>query len=156
MQKTIQRVLAVEYHFPEQSSREIVSEDCKDLMRRIFVANPTDRITMSEIQAHPWYQQNLPLGLATFNERQLAQQGQPSTASSLQTEDQIKAIVQEATMITPQYHVDSDSEDPYLRSGDPDVGVDGGDADSVDFDKWVSSACKLENWRSCCAWDKIQ
>ncbi|MCD7470736.1 hypothetical protein HAX54_010835, partial [Datura stramonium] len=37
-----------------------ISADCKNLLSRIFVANPSKRITIPEIKKHPWFLKNLP------------------------------------------------------------------------------------------------
>ena len=46
-----------------------VSEDCKDLIRRIFTPNPLHRITVQEILQHPWFLIDLPeeLRMADWN-----------------------------------------------------------------------------------------
>lgn len=44
---------AVDYVWPADRS---VSEDCKDLLSRLLVADPSQRITMAGIQQHPWFQ----------------------------------------------------------------------------------------------------
>ena len=115
-QKVLYRIIAVDYHFPVRSPHGVVSDACKDLMRRIFVADPTKRITIPEIQAHPWYQQDLPPGLTGFNDICLAQQGQSGAPLSAQTEEQIKATVQEAKVVRfsnsdqPVFHDDQDTD----------------------------------------------
>lgn len=48
---------AAEYHYPPDKP---VSDACKDLLSKIFVVEPEDRITISEIWRHPWFQENLP------------------------------------------------------------------------------------------------
>ncbi|TKY60156.1 Serine/threonine-protein kinase SRK2A [Spatholobus suberectus] len=57
LQKTIKRVMAVQYKFPD---KVCISQDSKNLISRIFVANPAMRITMKEIKSHPWFLKNLP------------------------------------------------------------------------------------------------
>lgn len=37
-----------------------VSPECKQLLARIFVANPTKQIAMKEIRSHPWLMKSLP------------------------------------------------------------------------------------------------
>ncbi|KAK9820902.1 hypothetical protein WJX74_004269 [Apatococcus lobatus] len=36
-----------------------LSPECRDLLDKIFVTNPQERITITQIQAHPWYNQPL-------------------------------------------------------------------------------------------------
>lgn len=55
--KTIQRISAVQYAFPPGVA---VSPACTDLLVRIFVADPTQRLTIGQIRQHPWFLQNLP------------------------------------------------------------------------------------------------
>eukprot|EP00963_Diacronema_lutheri_P009505 scaffold856_cov326-Pavlova_lutheri.AAC.7 len=56
MSLTSQKILAVDYTIPDHIP---VSSECKDLLARIFVADPTRRITIPEIIAHPWFQHHL-------------------------------------------------------------------------------------------------
>ena len=55
--KTISRIVNVQYKIPEYVH---VSQNCRHLLSRVFVANPHKRITMSEIKSHPWFLKNLP------------------------------------------------------------------------------------------------
>lgn len=47
----VQRILNVEYGFPPNIR---VSDDCKDLMKRILVADPSSRLSIPQIMEHPW------------------------------------------------------------------------------------------------------
>lgn len=55
--KTIQRIMSVQYTIPDYVH---VSPECKQLLGRIFVANPLKRVTISQIRQHPWFLKNLP------------------------------------------------------------------------------------------------
>lgn len=46
-----QRILAVSYRVPEHVA---LSPACLDLLSRMFVANPKQRITIEGVRAHPW------------------------------------------------------------------------------------------------------
>ncbi|GBF96775.1 hypothetical protein Rsub_09631 [Raphidocelis subcapitata] len=59
--KTIKRIMAVKYSIPPQLR---ISVECQDLLARIFVANPAQRITLPEVRQHPWFLKNLPAELA--------------------------------------------------------------------------------------------
>ncbi|EFJ48959.1 hypothetical protein VOLCADRAFT_59940 [Volvox carteri f. nagariensis] len=59
--KTIQRIMNVRFSFPANLQ---ISAECQDLISRIFVANPAQRITIEEIRRHPWFLKNLPAELA--------------------------------------------------------------------------------------------
>jgi len=51
MVQVLERILAVDYHFPSSIP---VSENCKDLLRHILVADPAKRYSIADIQKHPW------------------------------------------------------------------------------------------------------
>ncbi|KAI6707439.1 hypothetical protein NL676_010401 [Syzygium grande] len=55
--KTIDRILTVQYSIPDYVR---VSVDCRQLLSRIFVANPAERITLPKIKQHPWFLKNSP------------------------------------------------------------------------------------------------
>lgn len=65
----MQRILKVDYQFPQNVP---LSEDCKDLLSRLLVADPAQRITLLEILRHPWYLEALPPGVAEMNEELIA------------------------------------------------------------------------------------
>ncbi|KAL6844246.1 hypothetical protein ACP4OV_025919 [Aristida adscensionis] len=108
--KTISRIMSVQYKIPEYVH---VSQNCRHLLSRIFVANPYKRITMSEIKSHPWYLKNLPRELK--EEAQAAyytRRGAPDHAAgasnnanangaaySVQSVEEIMRIVQEAQTV---------------------------------------------------------
>jgi serine/threonine-protein kinase SRK2 len=56
-----QRILQVQYKIPSQLR---ISPECVDLLSRIFVANPQQRINLEGIKQHPWFLKNLPAELA--------------------------------------------------------------------------------------------
>jgi serine/threonine-protein kinase SRK2 len=55
--KTIQRISKVEYYFPQNIQ---VTRECTDLLVRILVGDPGQRLTIPQIRCHPWFLQNLP------------------------------------------------------------------------------------------------
>jgi len=118
-QKVLYRIIAVDYQFPASSPHGPVSEMVKDLIRRIFVADPAKRMSIQEMQRHPWYQQDLPPGLTGFNDICLAQQRASGMVGS-QSKDQIKAIVQDAKTVrfansdAPVFHDDVDNAADYI------------------------------------------
>lgn len=52
-----------------------VSEPCADLLRGVLVADPSRRLTLAQVQSHPWFLEDLPAGVAALNDRLLAEQG---------------------------------------------------------------------------------
>eukprot|EP00873_Tetraselmis_striata_P024682 jgi/Tetstr1/444946/TSEL_032764.t1 len=82
--KAIQRIMSVTYSIPSSLR---LSEECVDLLQRIFVADPTQRINVAGVIDHPWFAKDLPPGLqARIN---MPPQSNPCE----QGEDDIKAIV---------------------------------------------------------------
>lgn len=67
-----------------------VSPACEDLLRRMLVANPADRISIEDVMRHPWYAHNLPATLAKVNRRV------PKPWELKQGEEDIQRIVLEA------------------------------------------------------------
>lgn len=45
-----------------------VSALCRDLLSRLLVAAPSERMSMEEIKAHPWFLEDLPDGALTMND----------------------------------------------------------------------------------------
>jgi serine/threonine-protein kinase SRK2 len=90
--KTIQRILSVQYSIPDNIQ---ISSDSRHLISRIFVADPTTRITMCEIKNHPWFLMNLPADLMDVNtmSSQYEEPEQP-----MQNLDTIMQIIAEATV----------------------------------------------------------
>ncbi|AAF71802.1 putative serine/threonine-protein kinase SRK2C CAMK-OST1L family [Arabidopsis thaliana] len=83
--KTIGRILKAQYAIPDYVR---VSDECRHLLSRIFVANPEKRITIEEIKNHSWFLKNLPVEMY---EGSLMMNG-PST----QTVEEIVWIIEEA------------------------------------------------------------
>nr|QSH71607.1 serine/threonine-protein kinase SAPK7-like [Hedychium coronarium] len=91
--KTIGRIVAVQYKIPEHVH---ISQDCRQLLSRIFVANPTRRITIREIRNHPWFLKNLPRELAEASQAQYYKRDNSAPTYSLQNEEEIMRIVGDA------------------------------------------------------------
>ena len=47
----------------------VLSADLKDLLQKIMVKNPLQRIDMAGIMRHPWFQTDLPEGAMQMNSR---------------------------------------------------------------------------------------
>ena len=84
LQKMIQRILRVEYDIPANVK---ASKELRDLLSRILVADPAARARISDIQAHPWYQKDLPPGVAEMNDNL------PSPGPGVQSVEEITRIV---------------------------------------------------------------
>ncbi|KAJ6292155.1 hypothetical protein OIU76_024131 [Salix suchowensis] len=94
--KTIQKIMSVQYKIPDYVH---VSQACRHLLSRIFVANSSRRISLSEIKSHPWFLKNLPKELAEPAQAIYYQRDNPSF--SLQSVDEIMKIVAEARQPPP-------------------------------------------------------
>ena len=64
-QKVLERILRVDYHIPKYPR---ISSECKDLITRILVADPDRRLTITQIQRHPWYSKGLPPNVIKMND----------------------------------------------------------------------------------------
>jgi serine/threonine-protein kinase SRK2 len=69
-----------------------ISPECRDLLCRTLVADPSARITMSDIQRHRWFLTNLPPEAVSMNDNYLAD----DDFSGVQTEEEIKGILRQA------------------------------------------------------------
>ena len=57
---------AGQYEFP---AHKPISSECKDLLSKIFVADPGQRITVQGITRHPWFRRGTPsLDVEHYNE----------------------------------------------------------------------------------------
>nr|GMD02845.1 serine/threonine-protein kinase SRK2A [Ipomoea batatas] len=94
--KTIQRIMSVQYKIPDYVH---ISQDCRHLLSRIFVANPARRITIKDIKSHPWFLKNLPRELTEV--AQAAYYRRENPTFSLQSVEEIMKIVDEAKTPPP-------------------------------------------------------
>ncbi|XP_076957923.1 serine/threonine-protein kinase SRK2A-like [Bidens hawaiensis] len=94
--KTIQRIMAVQYKIPDNVH---ISQDCRHLLSRIFVANALRRITLKEIKSHPWFLKNLPRELTET--AQAAYYRKENPTFSPQSVEEIMKIVEEARVAPP-------------------------------------------------------
>lgn len=95
--KTIQRIMGVKYTFPSGLQ---LSRECHDLMARIFIANPAQRISIEGIKKHPWFLKNLPPELIDDGVGVAASRPPPS-----QSVEEVKSIVAEARNRLPMKNV---------------------------------------------------
>ncbi|GLT30533.1 hypothetical protein SLA2020_053270 [Shorea laevis] len=97
--KTINRILAVQYKIPDYVH---ISQDCRHLLSRIFVANPARRITIKEIRSHPWFLKHLPRELTEAAQAIYYRKDNPTF--SVQSNEEILKIVEEAKVPAPVSH----------------------------------------------------
>ena len=60
----------MEYALPAAA---VVTPECRDLLSQLLVADPARRISLAELQRHPWFRRDLPPGVAGMNDRLLAE-----------------------------------------------------------------------------------
>ncbi|XP_077233314.1 serine/threonine-protein kinase SRK2A-like isoform X2 [Tasmannia lanceolata] len=94
--KTIGKIMAAQYKIPDYVR---ISQDCKHLLARIFVASPSKRTTIKEIKSHPWFLKNLPRELTETAQAIYYQTDNPSF--SLQSVDDIMKILSDARTPPP-------------------------------------------------------
>ncbi|CAI9283003.1 unnamed protein product [Lactuca saligna] len=112
--KTIHRILHVQYSIPENIQ---LSPECWHLISRIFVGDPTQRITMAEIKQHKWFLKNLPENLMDEDKMMTNHFEEPD--QPMQSVDVIMQIISEAT-IPPVGLYDLDMMDDDLDDFDSD------------------------------------
>lgn len=89
------RPLQAQYDLPERTRQgEVLSEECAALLQMILVANPAERLSVAQIQEHPWVTKGLPEGIATFNTRWMARCQSPRFDMA-----RIKEIVRQAKFV---------------------------------------------------------
>ncbi|KAL8155891.1 hypothetical protein AgCh_001080 [Apium graveolens] len=133
--KTIQRIMAVQYKFPDYVH---VSQDCKHLLSRIFVASTNRRITIKEIKKLPWFLKNLPRELTEAAQVKYYRKENP--AFSLQSVDDIMKIVEEAKNPPPVSRSIGWGEEDEDKDVEADVEDD--DDEEDEYDKQVKEAHK--------------
>ncbi|EPS63820.1 hypothetical protein M569_10961, partial [Genlisea aurea] len=111
--KTIQRILNVHYSIPDYV---YVSVECRHLISRIFVADPSQRITIGEIMRHEWFLKNLPIDMMSDELEEAEQEG------VLQSDEEIMHIISEAGI--PPDGVNSLDFDEDDTETDPDLDLD--------------------------------
>ncbi|KAM7250579.1 hypothetical protein ACFE04_022462 [Oxalis oulophora] len=90
------RIMAVQYKIPDYVH---ISQDCKNLIARIFAAGPARRISIKEIKIHPWFLKNLPRELTEAAQAIYYRKENPTF--SLQSVAEITKIVEEAKIPPP-------------------------------------------------------
>ncbi|PIN08278.1 Serine/threonine protein kinase [Handroanthus impetiginosus] len=125
--KTIQRIVNVQYAIPDYVH---ISPECRDLISRIFVADPAKRIIMPEIRNHEWFLRNLPTDLVNEN---MMDNGFEEPEQPMQSDVEIMQIITEAMIpaaganslnqyLTGSLEIDDDMDEDM--ESDPDLDID--------------------------------
>uniref|UniRef100_A0A7S0WYC6 Protein kinase domain-containing protein n=1 Tax=Chlamydomonas leiostraca TaxID=1034604 RepID=A0A7S0WYC6_9CHLO len=97
VQLMMQRILGMQWAMPADVP---ISPECRDLLSRLLVAEPSRRLNMDQIAQHPWFLQNLPPDALTMNVNFLTN----ADYSMVQSEAEIKAILAQARVPGPSKH----------------------------------------------------
>ena len=121
--KMMQRVLSGTTEIPSS-----LSEECKDLMGKIFVTDPKKRASIEDIYMHPWFRHDLSPNVPLGNTQPGPADG--DMLKELQSLEEINAIV-DAAKVAPKkakgswgYDDDDDDCDPMGGSGDSGGSLD--------------------------------
>lgn len=94
MDSMMQRILRMEWSIPADVE---VSPECRDLLCKLLVGDPRHRLTMAQIQQHPWFLTNLPPDALAMNDNFLAH----TDYTGVQSEEDIKAVLASAAIPAP-------------------------------------------------------
>jgi len=119
LQAMITRILKVEYTIPSYVK---ISDECRDMMQKILVAEPEKRITVDGIKRHPWFLKDLPPGVAEMNNHL------PNVDADLQPVEDIERIVRECQQsgYSGQAIAGTGSADDLIDDAMENVGFDSG------------------------------
>ncbi|XP_071701796.1 serine/threonine-protein kinase SAPK1-like isoform X2 [Rutidosis leptorrhynchoides] len=132
---TICRILGVQYAIPDTVE---ISLECRHLLYRIFVADPDKRLTIPEIQMHPWFLTNLPTDLMAGGNSH-----NPNPNEDMnQSVDEILSIIQEARTL-PGNGMLIDGSLPQLLGDDSMDFDDLDDSDIEDIEISGNYVCSL-------------
>lgn len=117
--KTIGRIMSAQFSIPDYVR---VSADCRQLLSRIFVTNPSRRVTIPEIKKHPWFLKNLPKDLRdaekTSSKEPVPENHQQQQQQQQQSVEEIMRIIQEAKI--PGEAAKAEAQSTITGSLDPD------------------------------------
>ncbi len=87
------RILNALWRFPDATEMPAgasqPSEACCDLLRRLMVADPANRLSIADIQRHPWFLTNLPESASTMNASYLGE----GSFDGMQSEEDIRHVM---------------------------------------------------------------
>ncbi|MCO5552637.1 hypothetical protein L7F22_006152 [Adiantum nelumboides] len=115
--KTIERIMNVQYIIPSYCK---ITPECRHLLSRIFVPNPTKRIRMPEILRHPFFLKNLPRDLVLGSDPSYDRE---DPDHPLQSREEINRILEEARTkpAPPQGEQTSNAEEDVMLDALDDV-----------------------------------
>ncbi|OAY64746.1 Serine/threonine-protein kinase SAPK7 [Ananas comosus] len=140
--KTIQRIMSIQYKIPDYVH---LSQDCRQLLSRIFVPHPAKRITIREIRNHPWFLKNLPRELTETAQAVYYKRDNTAPIYSLQSVEEIMKIVTEARTPPPSttpvagfgWTEDEEQDDRGGRQGNEEQEAEEEEDSEDEYDKRV-------------------
>lgn len=138
--KTIGRIVSVQYKIPDHVH---ISQDCKQLLSRIFVPNPIKRISISEIKKHPWFLKNLPRELTETAQSVYYKRDNSAPTYSLQSVDDIMKIVKEArnpppsTTPVPGWADEDEEDETKYEKSEEEKAAEEEEEEEDEYDKHV-------------------
>jgi len=84
----MKRILEADYEMPPY-----LSPSCMSLLAGMLTVDPSQRMTMSDVVSHPWFQQRLPRGSYSLNKQLLAMPAARRTAFCRQSDNDIMRVV---------------------------------------------------------------
>ncbi|THU50327.1 hypothetical protein C4D60_Mb06t19040 [Musa balbisiana] len=142
IRKTIRRIMSVQYKIPDYVH---ISQDCRQLISRIFDANPMRRIKIREIRTHPWFLKNLPRELTEAAQAVYYRRDNSIPPFSTQSIDEIRKILTEArTLPKPSRSIsgfgwsEADSEEEDNKEENQEVEEEEEEEDD-EYDKTVKA-----------------
>jgi len=94
LQRILHRIIKADYVIGDIKA---ITPACHDLLQKILVADPKQRLSIADIFQHPWVQHDMPPGPVEYNNCALALQAQPP-----QDEEEVKRVVHEVVMAGQQ------------------------------------------------------
>eukprot|EP00955_Chlamydomonas_euryale_P067046 359724-Chlamydomonas_euryale.AAC.2 len=118
-----------------------LSKPCVDLLTRLLMRDPAARISMRELQAHPWFVESLPEDALRMNEQLLAgASAQQRVHGARQHEPRVREVLKVA-MRKRERLIGGSLEAATERAVDDEVGMRGGHAQHVlDVHEGVATA----------------
>lgn len=107
VQHMMNRILSVQWAIPDDAD---ITSECRDLLSRMLIPEPSQRITMEQIQHHPWFCMHLPPDAIRMNDNFLAN----TDYSGVQSIEAIQQILWQARIPGPgKYNFNKVEEDGY-------------------------------------------
>lgn len=70
-----------------------LSEEVSSLLRRLLQANPSERATLEEIIAHPWFENNLPTEARSMNDLYFAMSPNPENPPLSEALSRVETLI---------------------------------------------------------------